>query len=97
MLHFKILTFNSDRKTSSDSDIKVGTFSAMIGDQNRPIGLEYEAIVEKVFDVDYIPVNFRDVEKTLKDVNELVSSKTNGQIRQALTPDELYKVKNKNY
>lgn len=69
-------------------------FSAMIGDQNRPIGREYEDVVEKVFDVDYIPVNFVDVEKTLRDVNSEVAKKTNGQINQALTRDELYKVSN---
>lgn len=64
----------------------------MIGDRNRPIGREYEDVVEKIFDVDYIPVNFADVEKTLREVNAQVSSKTNGQIQNALTRDELYRV-----
>jgi hypothetical protein len=74
------------------SDVNLSLFSALIGDQNRPIGLEYEDIVEKVFDIDYIPVNFRDVENTINMVNNEVSQKTNGQIRQALSREELYKV-----
>lgn len=70
----------------------LGQFSAMIGDKNRPIGLEYENVVEQVFDAEYIPVDFTDVQNTLREVNKQVNNKTNGQIREAITVEELYKV-----
>lgn len=66
----------------------------MIGDQNRPVEREYEDIVEKIYDADYIPVQFNDVEKTLRQINSEVSKKTNGQIKEALTRDELFRVNN---
>lgn len=64
----------------------------MIGDKNRPIGREYEDNVEKIYDVDYIPVNFQDVERTLRDVNSKVSQSTNGQITDAISRDDVLKV-----
>ncbi len=76
------------------SDVTLSQFSALVGDANRPVDREYEDVVEKVFDVEYIPVNFREVEKTLRDVNSEIARKTNNQITEALTRDEIYKVKN---
>jgi len=67
-------------------------FSALIGDVNRPIGREYEDIVEKVYDADYIAVNFQNIEDTLSKVNNVVSQNTNGQIREAVTREDLLKV-----
>lgn len=75
----------------SAADVTLRQFSALIGDVNRPIGREYEDIVEKVYDADYIPVNFQNIEKTLSDVNNVVSQKTNGQIREAVTREDLLK------
>lgn len=67
-------------------------FSALIGDVNRPIGREYEDIVEKIYDADYIAVNFQNIENTLSEVNNVVSQNTNGQIREAVTREDLLKV-----
>jgi serine protease inhibitor len=78
--------------SKSASDVKVSKFSAMIGDSNRPIGREYEDNVEKIYDVDYIPVNFQDVDNTLRTVNNMISRSTNGQISEAITRDDILKV-----
>lgn len=78
--------------SKSDADYTFQKFAALIGDENRPVNLDYENIVEKIYDADYIPVKFNDVENTLKTINREVASKTNGQIREALTRDELFKV-----
>lgn len=78
--------------SKSLSDITLQKFAALIGDENRPVDREYEDIVEKIYDADYIPVKFNDVENTLKTINSEVARKTNGQIREALTRDELFKV-----
>jgi serine protease inhibitor len=67
-------------------------FAALIGDENRPVQPDYENIVEKIYDADYIPVKFNDVENTLRQINGEVARKTNGQIREALTRDELFRV-----
>lgn len=67
-------------------------FAALIGDSHRPVDREYEDVVEKIYDADYIPVKFNDVDNTLRTINSEVSRKTNGQIREALTRDELFKV-----
>lgn len=76
----------------SAADITLRQFSALIGDVNRPIGREYEDIVEKIYDADYIPVNFKNIEGTLREVNDVVSRNTNGQIREAVTREDLLKV-----
>lgn len=76
----------------SGADITLRQFSALIGDVNRPIGREYEDIVEKIYDADYIPVNFKNIEGTLREVNDVVSKNTNGQIREAVTREDLLKV-----
>jgi hypothetical protein len=78
--------------SKSSSDVLLKKFSAMIGDVNRPIGREYEDIVEKVYDVEYFPVNFQDIERTNYEINNNVSISTNGQIREAVTRDDLLKV-----
>ncbi|XP_070491968.1 serine protease inhibitor 77Ba-like [Chironomus tepperi] len=75
----------------SGADVTLRQFSALIGDVNRPIGREYEDIVEKIYDADYIPVNFKNIDGTLKEVNDLVSKNTNGQIREAVTREDLLK------
>lgn len=75
----------------SGADITLRQFSALIGDVNRPIGREYEDIVEKIYDADYIPVNFKNIEGTLREVNDVVSRNTNGQIREAVTREDLLK------
>ena len=81
--------FNYSR---SAADVKLRQFSALIGDVNRPIGREYEDVVEQIYNADYIPVNFKNIEGTLRDVNEVVSKNTNGQIREAVTREDLLKV-----
>lgn len=93
LIFFKKILNLKNNYSKSDAAITLRNFAAMIGDINRPIGREYEDIVEKVYDVDYIPVNFQNVDATLNEVNGKVSQKTNGQIPQAITRDDLLKVK----
>jgi serine protease inhibitor len=75
----------------SAADITLRQFSALIGDVNRPIGRDYEDVVEKIYNADYIPVNFKNIEGTLREVNDVVSKNTNGQIREAVTREDLLK------
>ncbi|CAG9804414.1 unnamed protein product [Chironomus riparius] len=75
----------------SAADVSVRQFSALIGDVNRPIGREYEDVVEQIYNADYIPVNFKNIEGTLREVNDVVSKNTNGQIREAVTREDLLK------
>lgn len=67
-------------------------FSALIGDKNRPARPDYEDIVEKIYEADYFPVNFQNVDRTLYEINQKVSQNTNGQIQQAVSRDDLLKV-----
>jgi serine protease inhibitor len=73
--------------------VTLKTFSAMIGDHNRPVTREYEDIVEKVYAADYMPVNFQNVDQTLNEVNKWASDNTDGQIRDILTREDLLKVR----
>lgn len=75
----------------SSADVSFRKFSAMIGDRNRPVQREYEDNVEKIYDVDYIPVNFQDVENVLREVNGKVSQNTNGQINDAISREDVLK------
>lgn len=64
----------------------------LVTDKARPVKTDYENIVEKVYDADVVPVNFLDVESTLRTINGLVSNLTKGQISETVKREDLFKV-----
>lgn len=75
----------------SASDVILRKFSTMIVDENRPVGRDFEDIIEKIYEVDYNQVNFKDVVGTLRKINGEISRETNGQINDVVTRDDLLK------
>jgi serine protease inhibitor len=67
-------------------------FATLINDINRPADREYEDIVEKIYDVELLPVNFADVDQTLNIINTKVYEQTSGQISGAVQRDDILKV-----
>ncbi|KAG5683361.1 hypothetical protein PVAND_012647 [Polypedilum vanderplanki] len=74
--------------SKSASDVNFRKFAAMIGDQNRPITREYEDNLEKIYDVEYIPVNFKNVDRTLREVNGRVSQSTSWLITDVISRED---------
>jgi serine protease inhibitor len=65
----------------------------LVTDRARPVKLDYESLVEKVYDADVFPVNFLEVEKTLNIINSQVNRLTEGQIPDTVTREDLFKVR----
>jgi serine protease inhibitor len=53
---------------------------------------DFEDIIQKYYDIDLYPVDFRDVKNTLRNINSEGSKKLNGKIKVFITRDNLYKV-----
>jgi serine protease inhibitor len=68
-------------------------FALLVRDKNRPLKNEYENLLTNTYDATIEDVEFRNIEETLNTINQLVSEKTNGQITNAVIPDDLYRVK----
>lgn len=54
---------------------------------------DYESTIEKSYGAIVESVQFQNIEETLKTVNDLVSSKTDGHLTEAIFRDDLLKVK----
>jgi serine protease inhibitor len=67
-------------------------FSMLVVDVNRPVSRDYEATIEKVYDADVFPVDFRDVVTTERVINGNVSAQTQGLITDTVTREDLFKV-----
>lgn len=67
-------------------------FALLVTDQARPVAKEYENTVEKIYDAEVVPVNFLDPDNTAKMINSIVSNYTQGQIRDTVKRDDLFKV-----
>lgn len=68
-------------------------FAMLVTDRARPVKREYEDLVEKTYDAFVEPVDFLEVDKTLRLVNGLVSNLTRGQITDTIMKDDLFKVR----
>ena len=64
----------------------------LIADKNQPISSEWVQKVEKVYNGDVESVNFSEVDKNLNLINKKISNLTEGQIRDALTRNNLFRV-----
>jgi serine protease inhibitor len=65
----------------------------LVTDIARPVKTEFEDMIEKIYDADVEPVNFLDVDRTVKLINDKVSAATGGQIAETVDRDDLFKVK----
>jgi serine protease inhibitor len=78
------------RKNTADITLK--KFAMLVTDQARPIKNDYEVAVERTYEADVQRVNFLDVDKTLKIINDEVSRKTEGEITDTVMREDLFKV-----
>lgn len=65
----------------------------LVTDRARPVNPDYETRVEKAYEADVMPVNFLDVDNTLRSINSAVSNYTEGQITETVKREDLFKVK----
>ena len=64
----------------------------LVTDRARPVKNEFEIATEQTYDAIVEPVNFLDVERTVKIINDQVSKATEGQITDTVEKDDLFKV-----
>lgn len=65
----------------------------MVTDLARPVKPDFENTIEKVYDATVEPVNFADVDNTVNHINRLVSENTNGEIKDAVKREDLFRVR----
>lgn len=82
--------FSFSRNTA---DVILKKFSMIVTDKARPVNPEYETRVEKAYEADVYPVNFLDMDNTLRSINSAVSNYTEGQITETVKREDLFKVK----
>ena len=64
----------------------------LVVDENRPLNIEFEEKIEKVYDVHIEPVNFIKTDETLHHINNKISNLTEGQITDTVMKDDLFRV-----
>jgi serine protease inhibitor len=64
----------------------------LVTDRARPIRTEFENAIEQTYEAEVEPVNFLDVDRTVKIINDKVSRATEGQITDTVERDDLFKV-----
>lgn len=64
----------------------------LVTDRARPVKNEFEIATEQTYDAIVEPVNFLDVDRTVKTINDQVSKATEGQITDTVERDDLFKV-----
>jgi serine protease inhibitor len=58
----------------------------------RPLKPEFENKIENIYDALIESVDFSNTRETVRKINNFVSQKTQGQITDVVTPDEILKV-----
>lgn len=74
------------------ADVKLSKFAMLVTDRARPVKNEFETSIEQTYDAIVEPVNFLDVDRTVKTINDQVSKATEGQITDTVERDDLFKV-----
>jgi serine protease inhibitor len=64
----------------------------LVTDVARPVNPDFEQLVEQTYDAEVEPVNFLEVERTVKHINNKVQNATGGQITDTIDRDDLFKV-----
>lgn len=71
------------------STIQVSAIHALFYDKDKPLYPEYTNVVVRSYGLNQIPVDFRDVQNALRQINGYAKSATRGQIKEIVTPGDL--------
>lgn len=71
------------------STVELAVNQALFSDLNSPIDQGYANILENDYEADHVRVNFLDKNVATKTINDHISDKTRGKIRNVIKPEDL--------
>lgn len=67
-------------------------FAMLVSDRNHPVKNSYAQKIEQIYNGDIETVDFFNIEKTLKLINDRISNLADGELSDTLMRDDLFRV-----
>lgn len=71
------------------STIELAVNQALFSDVNRPIENSYASLLQTEYEADHLPVDFRNSRNAVKVINDHISWRTQGKIKDVVKPEDL--------
>ncbi|XP_037039060.1 serine protease inhibitor 77Ba-like [Bradysia coprophila] len=70
--------------------IELAVEQVMFTDKNRPVELDYEDKLTRVYEADVVPVDFHKTDDAYYEINDYINEKTHGKITKIVQPEDLH-------